>query len=183
MIAIVQQFEYFKNSIKSIQDYLKFGIFFRDVISLLEDSKVYVFSIDLLVERYKNAGIIKVVGIEARGFLFGVSVVLGLGVGFVSVRKSGKLSREIISEIYDLEYGIDQLEIYVDVIKSGDKVLVVDDLLVIGGIIEAIVKLIRRLGGEVVDVAFIINLFDFGGEQRFEKQGIISYSFVSFSGY
>lgn len=183
MIVIVQQFEYFKNSIKSIQDYLKFGIFFCDVISLLEDLKVYVFSIDLLVECYKNVGIIKVVGIEVCGFLFGVLVVLGLGVGFVLVCKLGKLLCEIISEIYDLEYGIDQLEIYVDVIKLGDKVLVVDDLLVIGGIIEVIVKLICCLGGEVVDAVFIINLFDFGGEQCFEKQGIISYSFVLFLGY
>ncbi len=119
----------------------------------------------------KNAGITKVVGTEARGFLFGAPVALGLGVGFVPVRKPGKLPRETISETYDPEYGTDQLEIHVDAIKPGDKVLVVDDLLATGGTIEATVKLIRRLGGEVADAAFIINLFDLGGEQRLEKTG------------
>ncbi|SPX11555.1 adenine phosphoribosyltransferase [Escherichia coli] len=107
----------------------------------------------------------------------------GLGVGFVPVRKPGKLPRETISETYDLEYGTDQLEIHVDAIKPGDKVLVVDDLLATGGTIEATVKLIRRLGGEVADAAFIINLFDLGGEQRLEKQGITSYSLVPFPGH
>jgi len=159
MTATAQQLEYLKNSIKSIQDYPKPGILFRDVTSLLEDPKAYALSIDLLVERYKNAGITKVVGTEARGFLFGAPVALGLGVGFVPVRKPGKLPRETISETYDLEYGTDQLEIHVDAIKPGDKVLVVDDLLATGGTIEATVKLIRRLGGEVADAAFIINLF------------------------
>ena len=129
MTATAQQLEYLKNSIKSIQDYPKPGILFRDVTSLLEDPKAYALSIDLLVERYKNAGITKVVGTEARGFLFGAPVALGLGVGFVPVRKPGKLPRETISETYDLEYGTDQLEIHVDAIKPGDKVLVVDDLL------------------------------------------------------
>ena len=165
MTATAQQLEYLKNSIKSIQDYPKPGILFRDVTSLLEDPKAYALSIDLLVERYKNAGITKVVGTEARGFLFGAPVALGLGVGFVPVRKPGKLPRETISETYDLE------------------VLVVDDLLATGGTIEATVKLIRRLGGEVADAAFIINLFDLGGEQRLEKQGITSYSLVPFPGH
>ena len=146
MTATAQQLEYLKNSIKSIQDYPKPGILFRDVTSLLEDPKAYALSIDLLVERYKNAGITKVVGTEARGFLFGAPVALGLGVGFVPVRKPGKLPRETISETYDLEYGTDQLEIHVDAIKPGDKVLVVDDLLATGGTIEATVKLIRRPG-------------------------------------
>ena len=172
MTATAQQLEYLKNSIKSIQDYPKPGILFRDVTSLLEDPKAYALSIDLLVERYKNAGITKVVGTEARGFLFGAPVALGLGVGFVPVRKPGKLPR-----------GTDQLEIHVDAIKPGDKVLVVDDLLATGGTIEATVKLIRRLGGEVADAAFIINLFDLGGEQRLEKQGITSYSLVPFPGH
>lgn len=183
MIVIVQQFEYLKNSIQSIEDYLKSGIFFCDVISLLEDLKVYVFSIELLIECYKDVGIIKVVGIEVCGFLFGVLVVLVLGVGFVLVCKLCKLLCEIIVEIYELEYGIDQLEIYVDVIKLGDKVLVVDDLLVIGGIIDVMVKLICCFGGEVYDVVFIINFFDLGGEQCLEKLGIYCYSLVLFLGY
>lgn len=112
------------------------------------------------------------VGTEARGFLFGAPVALALGVGFVPVRKPRKLPRETIAESYELEYGTDQLEIHVDAIKEGDKVLVVDDLLATGGTIDATVKLIRRLGGEVHDAAFVINLFDLGGEQRLEKLGI-----------
>ncbi len=111
------------------------------------------------------------VGTEARGFLFGAPVALALGVGFVPVRKPRKLPRETIAETYELEYGTDQLEIHVDAIKPGDKVLVVDDLLATGGTIDATVKLIRRLGGEVHDAAFIINLFDLGGEQRRRSWG------------
>ncbi len=183
MTATAQQLEYLKNSIQSIQDYPKPGILFRDVTSLLEDPKAYSLSIELLVARYKNAGITKVVGTEARGFLFGAPVALALGVGFVPVRKPRKLPRETIAEVYELEYGTDQLEIHVDAIKPGDKVLVVDDLLATGGTIEATVKLIRRLGGEVTDAAFIINLFDLGGEQRLEKQGVTSYSLVPFPGH
>ena len=110
-------------------------------------------------------------------------VALALGVGFVPVRKPRKLPRETIAETYELEYGTDQLEIHVDAIKPGDKVLVVDDLLATGGTIDATVKLIRRLGGEVHDAAFIINLFDLGGEQRLEKLGIHCYSLVPFPGH
>lgn len=157
MTATAQQLEYLKNSIQSIEDYPKPGILFRDVTSLLEDPKAYALSIELLTERYKDAGITKVVGTEARGFLFGAPVALALGVGFVPVRKPRKLPRETIAETYELEYGTDQLEIHVDAIKPGDKVLVVDDLLATGGTIDATVKLIRRLGGEVHDAAFIIN--------------------------
>lgn len=108
---------------------------------------------------------------------------LALGVGFVPVRKPRKLPRETIAESYELEYGTDQLEIHVDAITAGDKVLVVDDLLATGGTIDATVKLIRRLGGEVHDAAFVINLFDLGGEQRLEKLGINCYSLVPFPGH
>ncbi len=137
MTATAQQLEYLKNSIQSIEDYPKPGILFRDVTSLLEDPKAYALSIELLTERYKDAGITKVVGTEARGFLFGAPVALALGVGFVPVRKPRKLPRETIAETYELEYGTDQLEIHVDAIKPGDKVLVVDDLLATGGTIDA----------------------------------------------
>ena len=111
------------------------------------------------------------------------ALALALGVGFVPVRKPRKLPRETIAETYELEYGTDQLEIHVDAIKPGDKVLVVDDLLATGGTIDATVKLIRRLGGEVHDAAFIINLFDLGGEQRLEKLGIHCYCLVPFPGH
>lgn len=183
MTATAQQLEYLKNSIQSIEDYPKPAFFFRDVTSLLEDPKAYALSIELLTERYKDAGITKVVGTEARGFLFGAPVALALGVGFVPVRKPRKLPRETIAETYELEYGTDQLEIHVDAIKPGDKVLVVDDLLATGGTIDATVKLIRRLGGEVHDAAFIINLFDLGGEQRTGEAGDHCYCLVPFPGH
>ncbi|MDN5987991.1 MAG: adenine phosphoribosyltransferase, partial [Hafniaceae bacterium] len=158
MTATAQQIEFLRESIKTIPDYPKPGILFRDVTSMLEDPKAYALSIELLVERYRNTGVTKVVGTEARGFLFGAPVALALGVGFVPVRKPGKLPRATLSESYELEYGTDTLEIHQDAIQPGDNVLVIDDLLATGGTIEATVKLIRRLGGVVTDAAFIIDL-------------------------
>lgn len=183
MTATAQQLEFLKNSIKNVPDYPKAGILFRDITSLLEDPKAYALSIELLTEHYKNAGITKVVGTEARGFLFGAPVALGLGVGFVPVRKPRKLPRATLAESYTLEYGTDTLEIHQESIQPGDKVLVVDDLLATGGTLEATVKLIRRLGGEVADAAFVINLFDLGGEQRLEKMGVTSFSLINFPGH
>ncbi|WP_437608674.1 adenine phosphoribosyltransferase [Erwinia sp. V71] len=183
MTATAQQLEYLKDSIKSIPDYPKPGILFRDVTSLLEDPKAFATAIELLVDRYRNAGITKVVGTEARGFLFGAPVALGLGVGFVPVRKPGKLPRAVLSEDYELEYGTDTLQLHADAIQAGDVVLVVDDLLATGGTIDATVKLIRRAGGEVKDAAFIINLFDLPGESRLKALGVNSYSLVNFPGH
>ncbi|AVF35545.1 MULTISPECIES: adenine phosphoribosyltransferase [Rahnella] len=183
MTATAQQLQFIKDSIKTIPDYPKPGILFRDVTSLLEDPKAYAASIQLLADRYRDAGVTKVVGTEARGFLFGAPVALVLGVGFVPVRKPGKLPRETISETYDLEYGTDSLEIHVDAIQPGEKILVIDDLLATGGTIEATAKLIRRLGGEVTDAAFIINLPELGGEKRLNDLSINCYSLVSFDGH
>lgn len=183
MTATAQQLEQIKNSIKSIPDYPKPGILFRDVTSLMEDPQAYAASIAILVERYRNQGINKVVGTEARGFLFGAPVALGLGVGFVPVRKPGKLPREIYRESYELEYGTDALELHKDAIQPGDVVLVVDDLLATGGTLEATVKLIRRAGGEVKDAAFVINLFDLSGEARLNALGVHCYSLVNFPGH
>ncbi|NGX87895.1 adenine phosphoribosyltransferase [Rahnella sp. Lac-M11] len=183
MTATAQQLQFIKDSIKTIPDYPKLGILFRDVTSLLEDPKAYAASIQLLADRYRDAGVTKVVGTEARGFLFGAPVALVLGVGFVPVRKPGKLPRKTISETYDLEYGTDSLEIHVDAIQPGEKILVIDDLLATGGTIEATAKLIRRLGGEVTDAAFIINLPELGGEKRLNDLSINCYSLVSFDGH
>lgn len=183
MTATAQQLQFIKESIKAIPDYPKPGILFRDVTSLLENPLAYASSIDILVERYRHAGINKVVGTEARGFLFGAPVALALGVGFVPVRKPGKLPRATLTESYELEYGTDQLQIHTDAITVGDKVLVIDDLLATGGTLEATVKLIRRLGGEVNNAAFIINLADLGGEARLNALGIDCYCLVDFPGH
>jgi len=172
-----------KASIKSIADYPKPGILFRDVTSLLEDAKAYRATIQLLVEKYKDSGFTKVVGTEARGFLFGAPLAIELGVGFIPVRKPGKLPRKRISESYELEYGSDTLEIHAESIQEGDKVLVVDDLLATGGTIEATTKLIRRLGGNVEHAAFVINLPDIGGGERLKDLGIDVYSICEFDGH
>lgn len=183
MTATAQQLQYIRDSIKTIPDYPKPGILFRDVTSLLENPLAYASSIELLVERYRDTGVTKVVGTEARGFLFGAPVALALGVGFVPVRKPGKLPRATLSESYELEYGTDKLEIHNDAIVAGDKVLVVDDLLATGGTIEATATLTRRLGGEVTDAAFIINLPDLGGETRLNNLGINCYCLLDFAGH
>lgn len=149
----------------------------------MEDPKAYQATIQLLVEKYQSMGFTKVVGTEARGFLFGAPLALELGLGFVPVRKPGKLPRETLSQSYELEYGTDVLEIHTDAIHEGDKVLVVDDLLATGGTIEATVKLIRKLGGDVSHAAFVINLPDIGGEEKLVKLGLDVYSICEFDGH
>ncbi|QDF66747.1 adenine phosphoribosyltransferase [Shewanella sp. SNU WT4] len=171
-----------KQSIKTIPDYPKAGIMFRDVTSLLEDPKAYKATIAIMVEAYKDMGFTKIVGTEARGFLFGAPLALELNVGFVPVRKPGKLPRATIAESYELEYGHDTLEIHQDAIVAGDKVLVVDDLLATGGTIEATVKLIRRLGGEVTEAAFVISLPELGGEARLTALGLNILKLCEFDG-
>ncbi len=172
-----------KSSIKSIPDYPKKGILFRDVTSLMEDAKAYQATIQLLVEKYKDMGFTKIVGTEARGFLFGAPLALEMGVGFVPVRKPGKLPRETVAQSYELEYGTDTLEIHVDAINENDKVLMVDDLLATGGTIEATTKLIRQLGGTVEHAAFVINLPEIGGDVRLKNLGLEVYSICEFEGH
>jgi adenine phosphoribosyltransferase len=171
-----------KNSIKAIPDYPKPGILFRDVTSLLENAEAFRLTIDLMASHYRNKGFTKIVGTEARGFLFGAPLAHQLGLGFVPVRKPGKLPRATCAESYELEYGQDTLEIHCDAIVAGDKVLVVDDLLATGGTIDATVKLIRNLGGEVNHAAFVINLPDLGGDKRLQLLGLEVLSLCEFDG-
>jgi len=177
-----QQLAQLKSSIKTIPDYPREGILFRDVTSLLEDSKSFALTIDLLSKKYKNQGFTKVVGTEARGFLFGAPLALALGVGFIPVRKPGKLPRETYAQAYQLEYGDDVLEIHRDALGEDDKVLIIDDLLATGGTIEATTKLIRRVGAEVKDAGFVISLPDLGGEKRLEAMNIKPFSLVQYAG-
>ncbi len=183
MTAKEQQLQLIKESIASIQDYPIEGVIFRDITTLLNTPAAYQATIDILVEHYQNKGVTKIVGTEARGFLFGAPVALRLGVGFVPVRKKGKLPREVLSMTYDLEYGTDTLEIHKDSITPNDNVLVVDDLLATGGTVEATVKMIKQLGANVVEAAFIISLPDLGGVERLQKEGVSSYSLVEFPGH
>ncbi len=174
--------EYIKSVVKTVPDYPKPGILFRDVTSVLEDHKAFSSSISILLERYQGMGFDKVAGTEARGFLFGAPLAIEMGIGFVPVRKPNKLPREVVSETYDLEYGTDTLEIHKDAIKPGDKVLLIDDLLATGGTIDASAKLIRSLGGEVEHAGFIIGLPDLGGYEKLSEAGISSYTICEFEG-
>lgn len=177
MLALIQA------SIKTIPDYPKEGILFRDITSLLEKPDAFQATIDLFTEHFKSQNITKIIGAEARGFLFGAPLALALNLPFVPVRKPGKLPRETISEEYELEYGTDRLEIHADAIVSSDKVLIVDDLLATGGTVCAAANLVRRLGAEVVGAAFVINLPDIGGKDRLESQNIPCFCLTEFAGH
>lgn len=174
--------EYIKSVVKSVPDYPKPGIMFRDVTSVLEDHKAFSSCISLLLEKYLPMNFDKVAGTEARGFLFGAPLAIEMGIGFVPVRKPNKLPREVVSESYELEYGMDTLEIHKDAIKPGDKVLLIDDLLATGGTIGASAKLIRSLGGEVDHAGFVIGLPDLGGREKLEALGIDSFTICEFEG-
>ena len=177
------QLDLIKSSIKSIPNYPKEGIIFRDITTLLEVPAAFKATVDLIVAQYHDKGITKVLGTESRGFIFGAPVALALGLPFELVRKPKKLPRETISQSYQLEYGQDTLEMHTDAVKAGDNVLIIDDLLATGGTVEATVKLVQRLGGEVKHAAFVINLPELGGEKRLNDLGVEFYTLVNFEGH
>ena len=177
------QLDLIKSSIKSIPNYPKEGIIFRDITTLLEVPAAFKATIDLIVEQYRDKGITKVLGTESRGFIFGAPVSLALGLPFELVRKPKKLPRETISQSYQLEYGQDTLEMHIDAISEGDNVLIIDDLLATVGTVEATVKLVQRLGGVVKHAAFVINLPELGGEKRLNNLGVDCYTLVNFEGH
>lgn len=160
--------------IVDIPDFPSEGIIFRDVTPLMKDKDAYKEAIRLLVEFAKDKEVDVVVGPEARGFLFGCPVAIELGVGFVPVRKPGKLPRETVSVKYDLEYGSNEIHMHKDSIEKGQKVLIVDDLLATGGTVEATVKLIEQLGGVVVGCAFLIELEELNGRKTLENYEVLS---------
>ncbi len=168
--------------IRTIPDYPKPGILFRDVTTLFSDAKGFRMAVDALVQLHVGEEIDLVAGIEARGFILGGAVAHQLGKGFVPVRKKGKLPRETFGQEYQLEYGTDVVEIHTDAISKGAKVLLVDDLIATGGTAEAAVKLISRAGGNVLAASFVIELPDLGGRQRLEAYEIEVLSLCSFAG-
>ncbi len=174
---------FLESCIRSIPDYPKPGILFRDITSLVEHPEAFAQTIAQLAAFARQAGVDKIAGTEARGFIFGAPVAAALGLGFIPVRKSGKLPRAVVEEYYDLEYGQDCLQMHQDAIQPGERVLVVDDLLATGGTVEAAVKLIRRCGGEVTQAAFVISLPDLGGEQRLRALGIEPMSLIQYPGH
>ncbi len=155
-----------KNYIRSIPDWPKKGVLFRDITPLLADSQAFSAAIDALCGDYSNSGANYVAAVDARGFIFGAAVAQKLRLGFLPIRKKGKLPHEIVSSSYELEYGTDTLEMHRDAMKQADKVLLVDDLLATGGTMSASCKLIEQLKGEIVGISFLIELTDLNGREK-----------------
>jgi adenine phosphoribosyltransferase len=160
-----------KSRIRTIPDHPKPGVQFRDITSLLQDPEGFRLAVQGLAEPFRGVRVDKVAGIEARGFILGGAVALELGAGFVAVRKQGKLPRETVGHDYQLEYGVDRIEIHVDAIARGERVLLVDDLIATGGTLEAAIRVIEKLEGELVGAAVVIDLPDLGGRRRVEALG------------
>ncbi len=168
--------------IRSIPDWPKDGVIFRDISSLLENKLVFRKTIDLFVHRYFTTRIDAVVGIDARGFIIGAPLAYELNAGFIPVRKKGKLPGDTISEAYSLEYGEAEVEIQTDWLKKGDKVILIDDLIATGGTMLAAANLLNRLGVEVIEAAAIIDLPDLGGSTKLKEAGLKVHAFCEFEG-
>ena len=161
-----------KDYIRTIPDFPHKGIMFRDVTTLFSDPRGFRMAIDQLLHPYVGIKIDKVVGLEARGFILGGAIAHQLSIGFIPVRKAGKLPSAVIFQDYQLEYGDATVELHDDAIEAGEKILVIDDLLATGGTAEAGIKLIERLGGEIVGCGFVIDLPELGGRKRLEALGV-----------
>ena len=169
--------------IRTIPDYPKPGIMFRDITTLLGNGPALRYAIDEMAAPFAPSAVDKVAGIEARGFILGGAVAHRLSAGFIPVRKKGKLPHKTVSVAYTLEYGVDALEMHLDAVSAGDKVLIVDDLLATGGTALAAVDLLRRMGAQVVGAIFVIDLPELGGGARLIEAGVPVRSLVSFEGH
>jgi adenine phosphoribosyltransferase len=169
-----------KSRIRTIPDYPKQGVLFRDITTLLKDTAGFRISIHKLVTRYSGRKIHKVAAIESRGFIVGAPLAYALGAGFVPIRKKGKLPAATFGHDYQSEYGEDRIEIHTDAILPGERVLLVDDLLATGGSAAAACELLRKTGGEIVECAFLIDLPGLGGHQRLENLGLKVFTLVKF---
>ena len=168
--------------IRSLPDYPKKGIIFRDITTLLQSPSGFRQSVDELVQPFAGSGIDCVAGIEARGFILGGAVAHQLSVGFVAIRKKGKLPWETISVEYQLEYGSDEVEIHTDSFEAGQKVLIIDDLIATGGTACAAVQLVRQAGAQVVGASFVIDLPDLGGREKLAAMDVPVRTLISFEG-
>jgi len=169
-----------KSAIRTIPHWPKEGIMFRDITTLIQNPTSFKGCCDLLYERYKNIPIDKVLGVESRGFIFGSVLAYQLGVGLVIARKPGKLPAKTVSQEYQLEYGVDRIEIHEDAISPGERVLIVDDLIATGGTVQAAAKLVEKLQGKVVELAFVVGLPDILDKSKIDKYK--TFTLVEFEG-
>lgn len=172
--------ESIKSKIRTVPHWPKKGVMFRDITSLLIDPMGFHETIELLHKRYSKEKINAIIGIESRGFIVGAPLAYLLGCGFIPIRKPGKLPCEVVCEEYDLEYGKDKIEIHKDAIKKGDRVVIVDDLLATGGTANAARNLVKKLGAEIIEFTFIVELPDLKGRDKIQGEKI--YSIVAFEG-
>jgi len=172
-----------RDAIRSIPDYPKPGIIFRDITTLLGNARAFRRAVDELVQPWAGMKIDKVAGIEARGFILGGAVAHQVSAGFVPIRKKGKLPHKRVSVAYALEYGEDEIEVHADALVAGERVVLVDDLIATGGTAEAAVKLLRQLDAEVLAACFVIDLPELGGAERLRKMSVPVQTLVSFEGH
>ena len=171
-----------KAKIRTIENYPIDGVMFRDITTLFQDPEGLRETIDLVLERYKDLEIDKIAAIEARGFLLGAPLAYLLKVGLVLIRKPGKLPAKTIDQDYELEYGSDRIEVHDDAIEKDEKILIVDDLIATGGTVEAAVRLVEKMQGEIVECCFIVDLPDIGGRARLENMGQKVFTLCEFEG-
>ena len=172
-----------RDAIRTIPDYPKAGIMFRDITTLLGNPRAFRRAVDELVQPWAGTKMDKVAGMEARGFILGGAVAHQLSAGFVPIRKKGKLPFTTVSIAYSLEYGIDEMEMHTDAIVKGERVILVDDLIATGGTAEGAVKLLQQMGAEVVAACFVIDLPELGGAKKIEKLGVPVRTLVKFDGH
>ena len=170
-------------AIRSIPDYPKPGIIFRDITTLLGDARAFRRAVDELVQPYVGLKVDKIAGMEARGFILGGAVAHQLSAGFVPIRKKGKLPHDTVRIAYSLEYGVDEMEMHRDAIVPGEKVILVDDLIATGGTAEGAVKLLQQMGADIVAACFVIDLPDLGGRAKLEALGVNVRTLIAFPGH
>ena len=171
------------SSIRTIPNYPKPGILFRDITTLLGDARAFRRAIDELVHPYAGLKVDKIAGIEARGFILGGAIAHQLSAGFIPIRKKGKLPHETVRVAYSLEYGLDEMEMHKDAVKPGEKVILVDDLIATGGTAEGAVRLLTQMGADIVAACFVIDLPDLGGRKKLEDLGVTVMTLVAFEGH
>ncbi len=172
-----------KDAIRTIPDYPKPGIMFRDITTLLGNARAFRRAVDELVQPYAGTKVDKIAGIEARGFILGGAVAHQLSAGFVPIRKKGKLPHAVVSIAYSLEYGIDEMEMHEDAVQRGERVILVDDLIATGGTATAAVQLLQRIGAEVVAACFVIDLPELGGADKLRALGVPVRTLIGFEGH